>query len=276
MNVRVCNFKQRTFNEQFLDSLINTGFAVVTNHGVDHELIKDTQDAWRKFFKENRSYKEEFVNHQDSNMGYKGLFGERAVGASKADIKEFFHWKPGQLLPTGAAGQTHKMFFTLENRVSSQLLNILNQAFPSFDHVKACDGSDNTVFRALYYPALNEVDRERGQIRAAEHSDINFITLLVAATSSGLEVQDRAGDWHEVPFQENSIVVNIGDMLQLSSRGLFKSTPHRVINPSNMVEDRVSLPLFVHPHSETILAPGVTAQQFLTERLNTIYQKGGK
>jgi isopenicillin N synthase-like dioxygenase len=95
----------------------------------------------------------------------------------------------------------------------------------------------------------------------------------VAASAPGLQVLDKKGDWHDVPHEENSIVVNIGDMLQLASRGLYKSTTHRVINPDNSRLDRVSMPLFVHPHSDTLLAEGKTAKQFLDERLAEIYLK---
>jgi isopenicillin N synthase-like dioxygenase len=62
-------------------------------------------------------------------------------------------------------------------------------------------------------------------------------------------------------------------MLQLASKGLYKSTTHRVVNPDNSTSDRLSMPLFVHPHSDTVLAPGVTAGSFLAERIAQIYGK---
>jgi isopenicillin N synthase-like dioxygenase len=96
---------------------------------------------------------------------------------------------------------------------------------------------------------------------------------LVAATSAGLQVKDKAGDWYAVPHEENSIVVNVGDMLQLASNHVLKSTTHRVTNPANSASDRISMPLFIHPHGNTILLPGITAQQFLNERLSKIYGK---
>jgi isopenicillin N synthase-like dioxygenase len=95
----------------------------------------------------------------------------------------------------------------------------------------------------------------------------------VAASAPGLQVMDLRGRWHDVPHEENSIAVNIGDMLQLASDGLFKSTTHRVINPSDDTSDRISMPLFIHPHAMTPLAPGITAGQFLQERINEIYGK---
>lgn len=271
MQVKVCNFRDNSFNENFVNSVVNTGFAVITHHGIDHGLIKEAQDVWRTFFNQPQEYKDTFINYQDSNMGYTRRFGEQAVGAPKPDLKEFMHWKLGQMLPTEATVVSMKLFLLLED-LSGQVLHVLDRV-NNTNYAKACQGSDNTVFRALYYPALNDLDREEGQVRSAPHEDINFITLLVAASASGLQVKDNAGEWHAVPHEENSITCNIGDMLQLASNRFFKSTTHRVVNPSSSATDRISMPLFIHPYSDTMLSPGFTAQQYLDQRLGEIYKK---
>lgn len=273
MEVKVCNLRSNDFKREFTDSLINTGFAVVTHHGIDFGLIKEAQESWRYFFNRDEDFKNEYVNPTDSNMGYTGRGGEKAVGAKKADLKEFYHWKPGFKVPMGVATPTIKLFNALED-VGGQLLHALNGLGSDLNYQKVCESSDNTLLRALYYPALGDFHETNGAVRAAAHEDINFITLLVAASAPGLQVQDKNGEWHSVPFEENSIVVNVGDSLQLASGGLFKSTTHRVVNPKNNSTDRISLPLFVHPKGNTFLASGITAQQFLAERLNIIYKKG--
>jgi hypothetical protein len=61
--------------------------------------------------------------------------------------------------------------------------------------------------------------------------DINLITLLPAGSSRGLEVKDVEGNWHEVPLCKESIIVNIGDMLQEMTNGEYKATTHRVSLP---------------------------------------------
>lgn len=272
MEVKVCNFRSNEFSEDFVNSVVSTGFAVITHHGIDHGLIREAQDVWRAFFNQAQAYKDTFINHQDSNMGYTRRFGEQAVGAPQPDLKEFMHWKLGQMLPTETTVVSMKLFLMLED-LSNQILFILDRVKEGTTYRQACQGSDNTVFRALYYPALNDLEREEGMVRSAPHEDINFITLLVAASASGLQVKDNSGQWHDVPHEDNSITVNIGDMLQLASSRFFKSTTHRVINPSSSATDRISMPLFVHPYSSTMLAPGFTAQQYLDQRLSEIYKK---
>jgi isopenicillin N synthase-like dioxygenase len=273
MDVKVCNLRSNDFEENLIDSVRNTGFVVITHHGIDHSFIKETQMAWKMFFLGDKASKELYINPADPNMGYKGFKSEKAVGAKKADLKEFFHWKPGQKMPREVWELTQHMFYQLED-VSMKILGVLDRHYdiPNPGFQDACWDSDNTLLRILYYPAL-DFGNEPGAVRAAAHEDINFITLLVAASAPGLQVRDKKGEWHDVPHEENSVTVNIGDMLQLASGGLYRSTTHRVINPDNSSSDRISMPLFVHPHGSTLLADGITAQKFLEQRLAEIYKK---
>jgi isopenicillin N synthase-like dioxygenase len=269
MDVKVVNFRSNSVDSDMLESVLNTGFVVLTHHGIDEGLIRDGQQAWRDFFLSDQEWKNSYVNAQDGNFGYKGMKSEKAVGAKKPDLKEFFHWQPGQDCPRDAIRATERLYAQLED-IALQVLGILEQRSERKDYRESCLGSDNTILRSLYYPAL-DFSQEPDAVRAAAHEDINHITLLVAATAAGLEVKDAQGNWHSVPHEENSIVVNIGDMLQLASGGLYRSTTHRVVNPDNSRSDRISMPLFVHPRSSTILSPGFTAQEYLAQRIAEIH-----
>lgn len=273
MKVKVCDFKSENFEKDLISSILETGFVVVTQHGISEKLIRDTQSDWRNFFLKSQKDKNLFVNGNDGNMGYKGLRTETAVGAKKADLKEFFHWKPGYEIPGQLEETVYTLFHKL-NEVAYRILDVIDQenkrqGDPT-NYVDDCAQSDNTLLRTLYYPAM-DFDADPGAVRAAAHEDINHITLLVAASAPGLQVLDKTGKWHDVPHEENSIVVNIGDMMQLQSGGRYKSTTHRVVNPMNSKEDRISMPLFVHPHSNVKLTPTKTAGQFLQERIAEIY-----
>jgi len=120
----------------------------------------------------------------------------------------------------------------------------------------------------LRYPPLTGAE-EPGAVRAASHEDINLLTVLPAANEPGLQVLDTAGNWHEVPCDFGSLVINCGDMLQLASGGYYPSTSHRVMNPTgeSAKRSRLSLPLFLHPADDVVLAEGRTAFSFLQERI---------
>lgn len=55
-------------------------------------------------------------------------------------------------------------------------------------------------------------------------------------------------------------------MLQMLSKGEYKSTTHRVVN---LPGDRLSMPMFVHPRSDFSLGE-MTAGEYLRQRLEEI------
>ena len=92
-------------------------------------------------------------------------------------------------------------------------------------------------------------------MRAGAHEDINFITLLVGASAAGLEVKSRKGEWVPFTAEADTIVVNIGDMLQRLTNHVYPSTTHRVVNPPGELarKPRYSVPFFLHPNPDVEL-----------------------
>jgi isopenicillin N synthase-like dioxygenase len=122
-------------------------------------------------------------------------------------------------------------------------------------------------------------------VRAAAHEDINLVTLLCEATSSGLEILTREGEWLPIDTLEGQIVVDAGDALARVTNEVIPSTTHRVVNPQDGQNvPRYSLPFFVHPRPDVVLEclpvcdtqdnpkryPPITAQAFLEQRLREI------
>ncbi len=67
-------------------------------------------------------------------------------------------------------------------------------------------------------------------VRAAEHEDINLITLLMGASAEGLEVLNKQGEWVGITALPEQLVVNVGDMLQrLTNNKLIKNKKYFVI-----------------------------------------------
>ena len=142
----------------------------------------------------------------------------------------------------------------------------------------------NTILRALYYPALTDREVIPGAIRAAAHEDINVITLLIASTSSGLQILTRDGEWIDVVADEGEIIADAGDMLSRVTNGYIPATTHRVVNPDDSAQERYSIPFFVHPRPDAILTclnsckgpdfpnppKDISGIEFLNERLKEI------
>lgn len=266
------DFASKDAPEMFTRSLKGTGFGVLYNHPVDQQLINDVYKEWEAFFASD--YKNNYLFSRETQAGLFPLnVAETAKGYSTKDIKEFFHYYPWGIFPKELSDKTRTLYEQL-NVLAVTLLQWVEKYTPpeisrklSMPLSKMIENSHLTLLRILHYPPLKG-DEAEGAVRAAAHGDINLLTVLVGATTSGLQVKDVHGNWHDVPCDKNSIAVNIGDMLEMCTEGAYKSTLHRVINPlgSDNVS-RLSMPLFLHPHSDVPLSAQYTAGAFHKERL---------
>ncbi len=147
----------------------------------------------------------------------------------------------------------------------------------------------NSILRPIHYPPITTppIQRELPNVRAGAHEDINLITLLVGASAEGLEVRSHAGEWVPFTAEADTIVVNIGDMLQRLTNHVYPSTTHRVVNPpgENARKPRYSVPFFLHPNPDFVIdvlpscvdathprryPQPITAHDYLQERLREI------
>jgi hypothetical protein len=159
-------------------------------------------------------------------------------------------------------------------------INHRGQADLPLDHLNRATQLGATLLRALHYPALTEEEMQKPVYWGAAHTDIDLLALLPYATEKGLQVELN-GQWLNVVVPEDAFVINVGDMLQNMTNGLFVSARHRVV-AQEPHKERFSMVLFVHPTPETSLAPlpacialtggnqlyaPGTQQEFLWERL---------
>ncbi|MCR9174930.1 MAG: isopenicillin N synthase family oxygenase [Alphaproteobacteria bacterium] len=273
-DIQVVSFTAADAPASFERSLRETGFAVLTDHPITADRIAAAYRAWADVFASEDKHR--FLRDPDRQDGYFPYRSENAKDHPVKDLKEFFHVYPDGRLPETAAEVTRALYADLVDLGQILLGWIEDHADPAvrdgfsepLTHMVA--GSTENLLRILHYPALPD-GVETGAVRAAEHGDINLITLLVAGTEPGLEARDTGGGWHRVPCDPGMMVINAGDMLQLASGGTYPSTPHRVMNPpAGHNVARYSMPMFLHPRPEVRLAAGKTAQAYLLERLREI------
>ena len=275
MNVRKVNYKDQNAPYEFTRSLRQTGFTVLTDHPVDMNLIETVYSEWADFFSSDNKHKYPYDPvKQDGFFPFKT---ENAKGQSLKDLKEFFHIYSWGRYPEELSNKTLDLYAQLLE-LTATLLGWIQVETPrdvsslfSMPLPDMITDSKTNLLRIIHYPPLDGKE-EDGAVRGSAHEDINLITLLVAGTQPGLQVQDTNGNWHDISCDPGCLAINAGDMLQEASHGYFPSTTHQVINPDNQIDNksRFSMPLFLHPRDEVVLSKKYTAKEYLDERLREI------
>ncbi len=260
---------------QLAESLRHTGFAVIKNHPIAASLVDDVYGEWQGFFA--NEAKMNYLYDKAVQEGYFPFASENAKYTAVKDLKEFYHFYPWGRLPEGMSAKTLELYGEM-SQLAAQVLDWvqantsqeITSAFqmPLSDMIK---DSNRTLMRFIHYPALTG-DEALGSVRAAPHEDIGLLTLLPAATAKGLQVRGANGQWHEVPCDYGTIIVNVGDTLSAITQGYYQATTHQVTNPMGELakKPRLSMPLFLHPRDEVVLPDNRTALQYLMQRLTEI------
>ncbi|WP_285162778.1 isopenicillin N synthase family dioxygenase [Shewanella goraebulensis] len=276
MKLETIDYRSENCAKQFVESLRETGFGVLSNHPISKELVETIYKEWYEFFQAEQ--KNDFLFKPETQDGFfPASISETAKGHSVKDIKEYFHVYPWGRIPESL--KTNILaYYKHANDLAAELLGWIEQYAPADVAAKfsiplpaMIAESEKTLLRVLHYPPMAG-DEELGAIRAAAHEDINLITVLPAANEPGLQVQTKDDNWVDVPSDFGNIIINIGDMLQEASGGYYPSTSHRVINPegTDKTKSRISLPLFLHPNPEVVLSDRYTADSYLMERLREL------
>jgi isopenicillin N synthase-like dioxygenase len=296
--------KKQKFVEALGEAYNNIGFVAIRNHYLSDALSAQLYEVIKKFFALPDSSKQKYeIPGLAGQRGYIGKGKEHAKGRNTGDLKEFYHVGqtvvgddpirdeyPENIFPTELSEFKEvslEVYKQLE-RTGVQMLKAialyLDLPENYFDD-KVKHG--NSILRPIhYFPIENPDSVPPDAVRAAEHGDINLITLLMGASADGLQVLRRDGKWIPITALPDQLVVNVGDMLERLTNKKLKSTIHRVVNPprDQMNKPRYSIPFFMHPRSEMSLAAlpncvdaqhpklwaDITAGEFLTQRLKEI------
>jgi isopenicillin N synthase-like dioxygenase len=278
------------------------GFVIIRNHGIDKAVIDHCLDCFRRFFALPVETKMRYrIPNGGGARGYTAFGVETAKGAKHHDLKEF--WHVGRELPPGhpfnavmapnvwvdeipefreSTLTLYRSFDALGARLLSAIARSVDLP-PNYFDDKVDYG--NSVLRIIHYPPMPP--EPTASVRAGAHEDINVITLLLGAEEPGLEVLTRRGEWLPVNPPPDSLVCNVGDMLQRLTNKHLRSTTHRVTNPprERASNARYSLPFFLHfnpdfliktlpqyvdaQHPDEFPVP-INAHDFLQERLREI------
>jgi isopenicillin N synthase-like dioxygenase len=239
-----------------------SGFFYVTGHGVDVGLQQQLQALAREFFARPTAEKMQ-IEMSRGGKAWRGYFrvGDELT-SGRPDQKEGLYFgkelvTDHPLVQGGAPLHGPNLFPEVPARLRAIVLEYmtaltelgqrlmggiaLGLGLPEcyFADHGTCDPL--TLFRIFNYPPPASLDLWG----VGEHTDYGLLTILLQDDVGGLEVKSKA-TWVPAPPLPGSFVCNIGDMLDRMTRGVYRSTPHRVRNVSG--RDRMSFPFFFDPN----------------------------
>lgn len=287
-------------------ALQDSGFLLVTGHGVDSSLRTDTRRQARRFFGltgeqkqryavsvggrgwlppgvEANAYAEGTETPPDLKESY-SVGADDPVGDPEADS----FWFAPNVWPDEVPflEATAREYMSRMRDLSDTLLTIFAAALglPE-DHFTAHTRHPTYTFNINWYPPISVAGRpDDGQYRIGPHTDFGTVTVLDReAGVGGLQVFTKDGRWENAPFDPDAFTVNIGDLMARWTGDRWRSTRHRVLPPhlSAPDEDLVSLIFFYETDHDARISslgppigrvpyPEVVAADYLKEKLDAI------
>ncbi len=243
------------------------GFVSLKNHFLSDPLVDRLYQEVKAFFDLPVEAKQQYeIEGLGGQRGYVSFGKEHAKGKKEGDLKEFWHFgqepdedanlpeeypsnvKVKELPNFNATGmEAYRMLEKTAIYVLRALALYIGKEETYFDHWVQ---NGNSILRPIHYPPITE--EPKGAVRAGAHGDINLITLLMGASTGGLQVLKKNGEWMDAIPNEDELVINVGDMLERHTNNKLRSTIHRVINPpkEQWGTPRYSIPFFMHPRSD--------------------------
>ena len=252
-----------------------TGFFYIESHGVPQALLDAQFVCARRFFALPLQQKLRLhMKNSASTAGYEPIGGQaldsQDACARKAppDLKESFYmamelpdehpWAQRKIRGFGhnqwpdlPGFRTQMLAYqaamrALGDRVLATIARSLelpeNFFAPYYDW-------PGTTLRLLRYPPHPRAALAN-QLGAGAHTDWGGITLLAQDELGGLQVRNIEGEWIQARPIPGTFVVNLGDLMQRWTNGIYRSNMHRVKNNSSS-EDRYSMPFFYSPRPDS-------------------------
>ncbi|KAJ0420160.1 hypothetical protein BJY00DRAFT_301771 [Aspergillus carlsbadensis] len=284
---------RRRVAQQLVEACQQVGFVRIINHSLPEAILDDAFDCIKRLFAlpEEEKMKAPHPEGWAVHRGYSwpGLEKVTQVKSSAEyeevrdglrevpDVKEVYdigsddcatqpnQWLPDSSLPGFRVLMTK--FYWECDRVGREILQAiaLGLNLEDIDYLTRKHGGHDNQLRLLHYLPVPAEDLESERVsRCAAHTDWSSITMLFQDACGGLEVEDisRPGTFIPAAPVRNSIIVNVGDLLQRWSNDWLRSTNHRVGLPTlsdrfeglnRITRERYSIPYFMSPDDDIVI-----------------------
>ncbi|XWS26915.1 hypothetical protein CRYUN_Cryun26dG0071200 [Craigia yunnanensis] len=235
----------------------------ITNHGIPFSFLYEAECQTRRLFSLPMECKLHVVRSPGTISGYSSprmsTFFPKQMWTEGFSIIGSPQQHASQLWPEDHAKfcEVMEQYQVKMKRLSEKMVAIMliSLGLTHEEDVKwfeSKNGGDEAtcVLQLNSYPVCPDPARAIG---LAPHTDSSLLTLLYQGSVSGLQVYRDGAGWVAVEPVEGTLVVNLGDLMQIISNGKFKSVLHRAL--VNNTQHRVSMGYFCGPPKDAMVSP---------------------
>ncbi|KAA8519577.1 hypothetical protein F0562_013799 [Nyssa sinensis] len=237
------------------------GIFQLVNHGVSSSLVEKLKYEIEEFYKLPLEEKMRYKLRPGDVEGY----GQTILHSAdqKVDWADRFymitnpiHRRKPHLLPElrSSLRDTLESYFSELQKLAMTLFGLMAKALKiEKREVEEMFEDGMQSVRMTYYPPCPQPELVVG---LTPHSDATGITILLQANEvEGFQVK-KDEVWIPVNFLPDSFVVNVGDILEIMSNGVYNSIEHRAT--VNSVKERISIAMFFNPKFEANIGPSTS------------------
>ncbi|ESR34853.1 hypothetical protein CICLE_v10006410mg [Citrus x clementina] len=195
------------------------GFFYITNHGVSKHLYRRLHSLSNQLF--DLPYESKLkVGPSSSTKTYTPHFiaspffesirvsGPEFFASAKATVDVLFDEPPSEL------SETLKEYGNKLTELSKTIVKIVLTSLG--EH-----------FQKKFYESEGRRKKRSGGL--GMHTDMSCITIVYQDQIGGLQVRSKQGKWMNINPCEDTLVVNIGDLMHAWCNGKLRSSEHRVV-----------------------------------------------
>ncbi|KAM5587807.1 protein SRG1 [Rosa sericea] len=251
------------------------GFFQLINHGVGETLLESVKSGIQEFFSLPMEEKKQFWQQPEIMEG----FGQAFVVSEnqKLDWSDIFylitlpkHLRKPHLFPNipQPLRDNLEVYSAELEDLAKKILDLMAKALGvDADYIKELFDQGTQMFRMNYYPPCKQPELVIG---LNPHSDAVGLTILLQVNEmEGLQVR-KDGMWIPIKPLNNAFVVNVGDILEIVTNGIYRSIEHRAT--VNQEKERLSIATFYSPKLEGDMGP---APNLITPERPALFKRIG-
>ncbi len=263
--------QRQTFLDDLRHAARDIGFFYLTDHGIDAGLLQQVQDHARQFFALPDSEKtavgmvnsphfrgynraaSEITRGQPDQREQFDLGAERDVLPLTPDSPLWARLQGPNQWPE-ALPQLKPLLLDWQQAMTQMSLRLLRAfaqalALPEDAFDRLYGDKPNEHIKLIRYPGQPSKASNQG---VGAHKDSGFLSFLLQDQQAGLQVEIEEGRWIDALPRDNTLVVNIGELLELATNGYLRATVHRVVSPP-VGSERLSIAFFLGAQLDAVV-----------------------